>query len=517
MEHMAESFAFSNSVYKNISNVVNLKCEECHEKLEHFLKSLSIRHKNNHIDPTLPVEKSVQTDSITILELHPRTRSSIIAKKNDSSKDVHSDPMIEPIVPETNSNLEESVVTHVKSQLNLVKIEPDSNLSVEKMNHDAQADSESSTTSQLELQDSSLNVKKVYHEAKADPKSKTSSQLELPDYSEFLPPKNTDTERRANRIFNLFKDFIDKNLQTTFEELVMNKNKLEEQLIHFLHNHRVNDNELPKRSTLEQMRSFIKLEILRQTENKFDIADSVQFPRFCSFYKGYMKKLKMEGKGDKTPLGTPIPKADLVTINQFLVYLHSIMNGTNNDLSRIPQGYEQRYHNLMQKGLIFILFSFYGKKSSSSTYSSIQNGELKVDDFEIVNHPALGQCYTKVDEKEIFIPFRENEHGLNYGQYMHDYLSKLNPTSSWLLTQPQRSTRVFIGNIWFEGNKVGKNAVATAMSDLSAALELPRYINSQISVIKIDATEFEEQDPLAPPADKKIKIEIEDPLFVFPI
>ena len=468
-----KSFDFSTSVYQNISNVVNLQCEECHEKLEQFLESLSIRHKNDHNETTIPVDKSAQTEPITILEL--KSKSTLIAKKNDTNCEHDLDSMIEPIVPETDSNLEHIETLHIKLE-------------------------------------NSPSVEKVNLEAKPDCDLTTSTHMELPDYSEFLPPKNTQTEKRANRIVNSFKEFIEKEFQNTFEELVVNQGKLEEQLIHFIHNYRVNDNELPKKSTIEQMRSFIKIEILKSTDNKFDIADLVQFPRFCKFYKGYMKKLKIEGKGEKVSISTPIPNADLAKINQFLVYLHSVMNGTTSDLSRIPQGYEQKYHSLVQKGLIFILFSFYPRKSS--TYSSIQNGELKVDDFEITNHPVLGQCYKKIDDDQTFIPFRENKYGLNYGQYMKDYISVLNPNSSWLLTQPHRSANVFVGRIWYEGTKLGKNTVANTMSDLSQALELPRYINAQISVIKIDVSEFEEEDPLAtPPAEKKIKIEIEDPLY----
>ena len=145
----------------------------------------------------------------------------------------------------------------------------------------------------------------------------------------------------------------------------------------------------------------------------------------------------------------------------------------------------------------------------------------EVNDFEIINHPALGHCYKKIDDNDVYIPFQENEFGLNYGQYIKDYISRLHPKCSWLMTKPRKAdysdVRERLGkfHIWYSQNKTGKNVITTAMAELSLALELPKYLNCQISVIKVDATEHEveEQDPLAHPQSKKIKIEIEESIF----
>ena len=169
-------------------------------------------------------------------------------------------------------------------------------------------------------------------------------------------------------------------------------------------------------------------------------------------------------------------------IYDLLIYLHSIMNGKNKDLSRIPKGYELKFHQLVQRGIILILTKFLGQESDTF---SVQ--ELQTVDFELFNHHYLGKCYKKVDSEQYFIPFAADQFGLNYGQFLQDYMSKLTPWCLWLLPQARRPSqeiyRKGLVNIdmWFGEDKIGFEYIVNAVLDLKIALGLekpPIHLNS---------------------------------------
>ena len=66
----------------------------------------------------------------------------------------------------------------------------------------------------------------------------------------------------------------------------------------------------------------------------------------------------------------------------FLTYLHTILNGTCQDLSYIPVGYESRYHYLVLRGTIFILLHHMSKSGAKRNRSEIHM--LKVKNFQVI-------------------------------------------------------------------------------------------------------------------------------------
>ena len=107
-------------------------------------------------------------------------------------------------------------------------------------------------------------------------------------------------------------------------------------LPHFFHEYRVrkrnnkvnrpDKKKLPKRNTVESVRSHLKLYILRNSKLKFDITKDMDFPKFGEFWKGYIKTLKAKGYGD-TKHNPEISHEHLQKINEFLVIMHKVIIG----------------------------------------------------------------------------------------------------------------------------------------------------------------------------------------------
>ena len=103
---------------------------------------------------------------------------------------------------------------------------------------------------------------------------------------------------------------------------------LDDNLPKFFHEYRVSrkkKKQLPKRNTVEAIRSHLKLRFQRHNEN-LDISTEAEFPKFNLFWKGFIKTLKAKGKGDTTH-NPELPKEHLQKINELLVLLHEIMIG----------------------------------------------------------------------------------------------------------------------------------------------------------------------------------------------
>ena len=436
MEDGIESKNFLKCQYQNIAEVVNLKCEKCHEKLKHLLKSLSAYHLNAH---------------------------------NEDSED-----------KSTQVKLTESYKKDLKAEISIaeeaVTLEDENSISDE-------ADKQESVT-----------------------------HIELPHFNEYGMSQTSErTEIQKDRALKLFKDFIQTEFLTTFETALKDKTKLEEYLILFFHKFRVKGDQLPKKHTLDCNRSFLKTVIFKSSYSSLDISNNYQFPKFNHFYKNYTEKLRSENPANPEP----IPEAAKAKIYKFLSCLHGIMNGTSNDFSRIPKDYENKYHFLARDGMMFLLMNHFRVKRKEKMIEWIKS------DFEIVDHPDLGQCYKRKDSDKDYMPFNENEYGLNVGQYFKDYMTKLDANSPWILTKPKINYRAKHGlqvkDVWYEETRIGKNRVFTGLSEFFAALDLPQYKISQIvslvdlKVSKNDQEHFEvDEDPLASPVGKKIKLEVDD-------
>ena len=79
-----------------------------------------------------------------------------------------------------------------------------------------------------------------------------------------------------------------------------NQNLLENTVMEYFHNFRVGKGgkDLPRRATIELYKSFLKNILKKRSNNQVDLTDSIRFPKFTEFYKGFLKKLKLEGKGN---------------------------------------------------------------------------------------------------------------------------------------------------------------------------------------------------------------------------
>ena len=475
MENGSESNNFLKCQYQNIAEVVNLKCEKCHEKLKYLLKSLSTFHLNGH-------KKDSSGKSIQVNLDHFKTNNTEVKIEN-------SDSIAEEAVKNVNSDT--SPVTLDLIETNTIKVKGKSSESIA--------------------------------EEAADPNAGPVLPMELPyphtsvDFSlknEFGMSQTTEkTENLRRRIIKMFTDFIETEFHMTVNTLLQDQSKLEECLIHFFDTFRVHGDQFPKKQTLDCNKSFIKTMIVKSTQNQWDISNVHQFPKFNLFYKNYAEKLGLTNL-------EPIPQAHYAKMYHFLTHLLALMNGTSTDLSRIPQAYQHKYHFLARDGMIFLLISYFKLKNKLKLI------EWQKSDFEIIDHPDLGQCYKRKDNDNDFLPFAENEYGLSVGQYFHDYMSKLDGNSPWLLTKPKINYRKFEKcglqglKVWYEESRIGKNRVLTGLAEFFAALDLPQYKATQISKVDLNLPEnypehfvIEAEDPLAPPAEKKIKIEMEGEIF----
>ena len=159
----------------------------------------------------------------------------------------------------------------------------------------------------------------------------------------------------------------------------------------------------------------------------------------------YVKQLKKEGKAD-TKHNPAIPEEDMVKVFGLGVVLHGIMDGTNDDLTRLPANWENTYHYLAQYVAIVILEYHLGRRGREGI------NQLKKTDFDIFEHPTVGRYYQKIKgeatknhktDSEILenggiVMFATNKYGLNCGQYIKDYIAKLDPTCDDLFPRPKR-------------------------------------------------------------------------------
>ena len=441
-------------MYQNITEVVNLKCFQCHEKLKDFLKTLlkqHLKHQPRITEPSVPVQIPKET------------------------------PQSQKVTEKT-----EPIPGHDQDSQSPVK----------------KAQSPSSSSS-LSTQSAKPSIDEI---------------LQLTDSSN---PEGDKICKRTSQIFNKVKqnflDFSRKESGLEFQELLKDKTKLEDMIMQYFYTMRVNrtsqsTGQLPKKSSLEQNKSFIKKMISQESKNQLDLSNPEDFPRFIKFYKTYTKKIESEAPANYVQF---MPEQDLRQVYTFLIYMHSIMDGTCQDLSRIPIGYEYKFHYLALRGAIFVLLHHISKKSRS------QIDKFKVNDFQVIIDPMLGKVLQNIQTGE-YIPFCFNHYGLNCGQYLQDFISKLDPNCPWLLCRPLRESKAVQESLprlptWFENTKIGRNN--DDIVEFVQALGLPKYTNCQVPYLKLpalgdfDSTDYYEDedsyDPLTEeqPPDKMIKVE----------
>ena len=128
----------------------------------------------------------------------------------------------------------------------------------------------------------------------------------------------------------IFPTFILLTYLQTHEAVVEDKSTMDQLLCDFFVqyrtiNRKTKKKQLPKRKTMEAVRSHLKNHILRNN-NKLDFSVEVDFPKFALFWKGFIKELKTKGLGD-TVHNKALSKESLTKINELLVLLHQAMIG----------------------------------------------------------------------------------------------------------------------------------------------------------------------------------------------
>jgi hypothetical protein len=174
------------------------------------------------------------------------------------------------------------------------------------------------------------------------------------------------TIQRQKYTESYFNNFLKLRGKPIIDELITDKTSLQDCLIEYFNELRVKDNELPMRSTAESQKSFIKKMILTKTEGVLDISCEATCHKFNAFYKGFVRTLKKNGKGD-TKHRQEIPNDSLIKINTMLKLVCNLMGTKDkltmvNGMADLPEKYRTKLHYLAQYGAQYILMSHTAKR-----------------------------------------------------------------------------------------------------------------------------------------------------------
>ena len=160
----------------------------------------------------------------------------------------------------------------------------------------------------------------------------------------------------------------------------------------------------------------------------------------------YVKNLKCKGKGD-TKHNKPMPDYDQAKIYELGALLHGIIkDGPNAELTTLPVGFENTFHYLAQKLGIFVILTHFARRGAEGINT------LKTTDFGTFEDPKHGKYYKLIvgsssknhqsDSENRdgggLVLFKTNKFGFSPGQYLMDYMSKLNPKCQYLFPRPRR-------------------------------------------------------------------------------
>ena len=311
--------------------------------------------------------------------------------------------------------------------------------------------------------------------------------------------KNTlKAKRRAEEHF---RGYVLSNLDKNVEELCTEENlkHLESVLINYFSSYRLETDELPSMSTVRATRSHIKMMVKKLSSGKIDICDSAVFTEFENVMKGLAKKLKEAGKLD-VKHHELIPEKSLEKVYHLLGVLSNLFELDENDptyeenLSQIPDEFQDSYHYLAQYGAIYVINTQLVRRGNEGI------DKLKTDHFELLEDENTGQQYYKKvlgevsknhqsDSEDLrqggVILFEENSYGFNPGLFFHLFLSKLDKKAPFLFMRPIRSKKSFNlrqnPDVWYEAvQKIGVNQVQKALPSLTSAACTKRATNCQI-------------------------------------
>ena len=308
---------------------------------------------------------------------------------------------------------------------------------------------------------------------------------------------------RRKKVAEDFSKYVADTSSSTFQELIAGeKTNLEKTIIKYFQTMTVGQKQedgsviqiMPKRNTLDFIKSNLKLVILAESEQKIDITNSVQFPKFSQFLKGLQKETKAQGRGD-TDHHKPIDKESLAKIFKLGADVSAVFDAKESGgnvadaVSKLPQEYQGSYHYLLQHMVQFLLTLFDVRRGQegidSLTKTHFKKEHYQEGGYDIYRKVKGEQSKNHHQDGENFdnsgiIPCNENEFGFNPGHIFDIYLGLLHPDCESLFQRPRRPSKHFNLNVdseLFEPSKVGKNMVGTMMKRLCKTLGLPEYTN----------------------------------------
>ena len=239
----------------------------------------------------------------------------------------------------------------------------------------------------------------------------------------------------------------------TFEEL-KEQNEIEMALLGFFRLFRVKDGELPRRSTVEFYKSFLKNYIIK--EKHLDISDKNVFIKFNRFWKSYAESLKSEGKGD-VQHNCEVPDEILSDIYSLLATIHDLMNADPHDpsyetlLEKLPEQIHDSFHYYAQYGAMLVIMHFLARRGREGM------AQLKKDDFRIIEDENGDRFYKKVrgeltknhrtDSENLelggLIPFTVTPENFSPGLYLKDFIGKLHKNCDFIFQKPARESKKF--------------------------------------------------------------------------
>jgi hypothetical protein len=133
--------------------------------------------------------------------------------------------------------------------------------------------------------------------------------------------------------------------------------------------------------------------IMKKSEGLLDISSDSTCQKFTAFYKGFVKTLKKNGKGD-TKHRVEIPNHSLVKLNNMLILICDLMATKDklkmvNLLAGLPPQNRSNFHYLTQWGALYILMSQTAKRGREGL------DEFKKEYLEIQTNLETGVRYYK--------------------------------------------------------------------------------------------------------------------------
>ena len=174
------------------------------------------------------------------------------------------------------------------------------------------------------------------------------------------------------------------------------------------------------------------------------------------FYSGFIKTLKGEGRAD-TKHNPEIPAATQTAFNKLFGHLLRVINARDcheyeHMLQNLPAKCRDNYHDLLQKGVMYILIMFDCRRGLEGLAAMDKDVFQKQWDentqrFRFEKTKGEASKNHQNDSEDIsnsgIILFDTDEYGYNPGELMEFYLSKLHPKNPALFPRQRMISKRF--------------------------------------------------------------------------